>query len=42
MKAKRDGFGKEDDEAGTGESSGVLTQATQIITRTLIKGAERF
>jgi len=42
MKAKRDGFGKEDEKAGTGESSGVLTQATQIIIRTLIKGAERF
>ena len=41
MKAKRDGPGEEDDKAGTGESSGVLTQATQIITRTLIKGAER-
>jgi hypothetical protein len=39
MKAKRDGLGVEDERAGTGGSSGVLTQAIQVISRMFIRGA---
>jgi len=42
MKAKRDGLGEEEDRAGPGGNSGVLTQATQIISRTIIRAAARF
>lgn len=42
MKTKRDGLGEEEDRAGPGGNSGVLTQATQLLSRTIIKGAARF
>lgn len=41
IKSKRDSLGVEDDEGGTGASSGIVTQAIQLFSRILIRGATR-